>query len=85
VLGVRIGKVNGFGRKLDWKVGVEKDNKNQKLIKEEWICNLTDVVIERPKVDILENIKIAKNKNKKIVRVVEEMKKVGVKVLRRDK
>ena len=35
VLGVRIGKVDGLGRKLDWKVGVEKDNKNQKLIKEE--------------------------------------------------
>jgi len=42
-------------------------------------------VIKRPKVDILEKIKIARSKNKKVVRVVEEMKKMGVKVLRGDK
>jgi len=30
----------------------------------------------------LEKIKIARSKDKKVVRVVEEMKKVGVKVLR---
>jgi len=26
--------VNELSRRLDWKVGVEKDNKNKKLIKE---------------------------------------------------
>ena len=35
--------------------------------------------------DTIEKIKIARGKNNKIVRVVEEMKKIGVKVLRRDK
>jgi len=39
-------------------------------------------VIEGPKVDILEKIKIARSKNEEVVRVVKEMKKVGVKVLR---
>jgi len=39
-------------------------------------------MIEGSKVDILEKIKIARNKDKEIVRVVEEMKKAGVKVLR---
>jgi len=42
-------------------------------------------VIERPKVNILEKIKIAKSKDEEVVRVVEEIKKAGVKVLREDK
>jgi len=37
-----------------------------------------------PKVDIVEKIKKAKSKNKEVVRVVKEMKKVGVKVLQGD-
>ena len=54
VLGIKIGKTNGLSKKLDWKVGVEKDNENQKLIKEEWIHSLAEVVIKEPNVDILE-------------------------------
>ena len=42
-------------------------------------------MIEEPEVDILEKIKIARSKKKKVVRVVEEMKKIRVKVLREDK
>ena len=42
------------------------------------------VVIEGTEVDILEKIKIARSKDKEVVRVVEEMKKVGVKVLRKE-
>ena len=76
-----MGKVDGLSRRLDWKVDVEKDNENQTLIKEQWICSLAEVVIERPKVEILEIIKIARGKDEEIIRVVEEMKKVGVKVL----
>ena len=41
--------------------------------------------MEGPKVEILENIKIATEKDKEVVRVVEEMKKTGVKVLQEDK
>ena len=40
--------INGLSRRLDWKISVKKDNENQKLIKEEWIHNLTEVVIEKP-------------------------------------
>ena len=40
--------------------------------------------MKRPEVDIVENIKKAKCKNKEVVRVVEDMKKVGVKVLREE-
>ena len=42
-------------------------------------------MIEGSEVDILEKIKIARNKDKEVVRVVEEMKKMEVKVLRGDK
>ena len=77
-----MGKIDGLSKRLDWKVEVEKDNKNQKLIIEEWIHSLTEVVIEGPEVDILEEIKIAREKNERVVRVVEEIKKAEVKVLR---
>jgi len=78
-------KVDGLSRRLDWKVGVGKDNENQVLIKDNWICSLQEVVIEGPEVEILEKIKKARSKNKDIVRVVEEMKKANVKELRRNK
>jgi len=41
--------------------------------------------MEEPKVGILEKIKIARRKSKEVVRIVKEIKKVGVKVLRKDK
>jgi len=63
-------------------VEVENDNNNQVFIKNCWLHNLHKVVIEEPEVDIVEKIKKARGKNEKIVRVVEEMKKAGVKVVR---
>jgi len=74
-------KIDGLSRRLDWKVGVKNDNNNQTLIKKQWICTLAKVVIEEPEVDIVEKIRKAKSKNEEVVRVVEEMKKAGVKVL----
>jgi len=35
----------------------ENDNNNQTLIKEQWICSLAEVVIEEPKIEIVEKIK----------------------------
>ena len=58
VLGVRIGKADRLSRRLDWKVGTENDNENQKLIKR------------------------ARVKDKEVVKVVEEIKKMGVRNLR---
>ena len=49
-----MGKMDGLSRRLDWKVGVEKDNENQVFIKNNWICNLQEVVIEGPEVEMLE-------------------------------
>ena len=77
-----MGKADGLSRQSDWKVGVEKDNNNQVFIKDNWICNLEEVVIERPEVDIVEKIKKARSKDEELVRIVEKMKKARVKELR---
>ena len=53
----KIEKADGLSKRLDWKVEVKKDNKNQTLIKEQWIHSLAKVVIKRPEVDILKKIK----------------------------
>ena len=76
-----MGKTDGLSKRPDWKVGVEKDNKNQVFIKNYQICNLSKVVIEGLEVNILEKIKMARIKNEEVIRVVEEMKKTGVKKL----
>ena len=57
VPGTKIGKTDGLSRRPDWKVGTENDNNNQTLIKEQWIHSLAEVVIEGPKVEIVEKIK----------------------------
>jgi len=76
-----MGKVDKLSRRSDWKVSVEKDNKDQVFIKDNWICNLQEVVIEGLEVEMLEKIKKARSKNEDVVRVVEEIKKVKVKKL----
>ena len=81
VPGAKMGKVDGLSRRSDWKVGIEKDNEDQILIKDNWVCKLQEVVIEEPEVDIIEKIKKARSKVEDVVRVVEEMKKVEVKEL----
>jgi len=80
--GTKIEKADGLSRRLDWKIGVEKDNKKQIFIKNHWLYSLSEVVIKGPEVNILEEIKIARSKDKKVVRVVRKMKKTGVKMLR---
>ena len=81
VAGTKMGKADGLSRRADWKVGIDKDNENQVIIKDNWIHNMCEVVIEGPEVDILEKIKKARSKDKDVVRVVEEMKKARVREL----
>ena len=79
VPGTRMGKVDGLSRRPDWKVGTDKDNENQIIIKDNWLRKVEEVIIEGPEVDIIEKIKKARDKNEEVVRIVEEMKKVEVK------
>ena len=81
VPGTKIGKADRLSRQLDWKVEIKKNNKNQVFIKDCWLHNLYKVVIERLEVDIVEKIKKARSKDKEVVKVVEEMKKAGIKIL----
>ena len=74
-----MGKADGLSRRLDWKVDMDKDNENQIIIKDNWLCKLEEVIIEEPEVDITEKIKKARDKDEEVVKIVEEMKKVGVK------
>ena len=82
VLGTKMGKADGLSKRLDWKVGVDRNNENQIFIKDNWVCNLQEVVIEGLEVELLEKIKKARSKDEDVVRIVEDMKKVKVKELR---
>ena len=75
-------KTYKLSRRPDWKVGIENNNEKKKLIKKEWTYRLVKVVVERLEVEIIEKIKKTKGKNEEIVRVVEKIKKTGIKMLR---
>ena len=79
-----MGKADRLSRRPDWKVGVENNNCNQVFTKDHWIHNLYKVVVEELEVDIIEKIKEIRGKDKEVVRVVEEIKKAGVKNLKGD-
>jgi len=73
------GKADGLSRRPDWQERVEKDNKDQKLIKLEWVRRAETLV---EKGDLKERIKRAQEGDKKVVKVVEELKKARVKMLK---
>ena len=79
-----MGKTNGLSWQLDWKVGVENDNNNQVFIKDCQLHSLYKVVIDGPEVDIVEKIKKARSKDEEVVRIVENMKKTGIKMLQEE-
>ena len=84
VPGRRIGKADGLSRQSDWEIGVERDNKEQTLVKREWLeaqaAEVSEVVIDG--VDILDRIRRSEAKDDEVVKAVEEMKRAGVKMLR---
>jgi len=77
-----MGKADGLNRQPDWQKEVKKEKKNRMLVKKEWLETraVKEVVIEG--VDILDRIRKSKAVDDEIVKVVEEMKKANVKVLR---
>jgi len=79
-----MGKANRLSRRPDWQEEVGRKNKNRTLVKKEWLeaRMLEKVVIEG--VDILDRIRKSKAVDDEIVKVVEEMKKANVKVLRNE-
>jgi len=75
---------NGLSRQPDWQEGVEKENKDRMLLKKEWLevraVQLEEVIIDG--VDILDRIRKSKAVDNEVVRIVKEIKKAKVKVLR---
>jgi len=60
---------------------VEKDNEERVLLKPEWLdARMEEVIIEG--VDILKKIRKSEAKDNEVIKVVEEMKKAEVKILR---
>ena len=82
--GSKMGKADSLSRRLDWKVGIKKDNEDKTLVKPEQLevrkIEKVEVIIEE--VDLLEKVRWLKVKNNEVVKAVEEIKWARVKVLR---
>ena len=62
---------------------MERDNENQVMLKREWIeFRAMEQLVEGPEEEIVKKIKKARDKNEEVIKTVEEMKKVEVKMLR---
>ena len=72
-----------MSRRPDWEVGVERDNEDEMLVKPEWLevrrTEKVEVIVEE--VNLLEKVRQSKVKDDEVVKVVEEMKWTGVKML----
>jgi len=79
VPGKSMGKANRLSRRSNWQKGVEKDNKDQKLIKPEWIRGAKIMIKEG---DLKERIKRVQEGDERVVKTVEELKKAGIKTLK---
>ena len=82
----KMGKVDSLSRRPDWEVGVEKDNKDQRLVKPEWLevrkMEMVEIIVDG--VDLLGEVRKSKVKDDEVVKAVEEMKRAGVKILRNE-
>ena len=83
VLGSKIGKADSLSKRPDQEIGVERDNKNETLVKAEWLevrrTEKVKVIVDR--IDLLEKVQQFKVKDNEVVKAVEKMKQAGVKML----
>ena len=84
VLGSKMEKADSLSRRPDQEVGVERNNKDETLVKLEQLevrrTEEVEVIIEG--VDLLEKVRQSRVKYDEVVKVVEEMKWAEVKMLR---
>jgi len=84
VPGTKMGKADSLSRRPDWEVGVERDNKNETLVKKEWLENRrtekVEIIVDG--VDLLGEVKRSKVRDDEVVKAVEEIKKAEMKMLR---
>jgi len=85
VAGKSMGRADSLSKKVDWAKGVEKDNKNQVMVKEEWLeVRVMEQLIEGPEEEIIKRIKEVRDKDEEVIKLVEEMKRAGVKTIREE-
>jgi len=86
VPGSKMGKADSLSRRPDWEVGVDKDNEDKTLVKPGWLevrkTETVEIIVDG--IDLLEEVRKSKVKDDKVVKVVEEMKQAGVKMLRNE-
>jgi len=68
-----MGKVDRLSKRLDWQEGMDKNNKDQTLIKPKWVRGVETVIEEG---DLRERIKKAQERDEKVVKAVEELKRI---------
>ena len=80
-----MGRADSLSRRVDWIERVERDNENQIMLKEEQLeVRAIKQLIEGLEEEIVKRIKEARDKDEKVIKVVEEIKKAGVKTLRNE-
>jgi len=72
-------KADRLSKRPDWQEGVKKDNKDQMLIKPEWVRG-AEMLVEKG--NLRERIKKVQEGDKRVVKAVEELKKAGIKILK---
>ena len=82
-------RADSLSRRADWTEGVERDNKNQVMLKKKWLeiraMKKEHLLIERAEKEIIEKIKKSAAKDNEVIKSVEEIKKARVKLLRNEK
>jgi len=82
VPGTKMGKADSLSRRPDWKVGVERDNEDEMLVKKEWLENRrtekVEVIVEG--VDLLEKIRQSRVRDDEVVKAVEEIMLIQVQI-----
>ena len=76
VLGSKMRKADSLSRRPDWEIGVERDNKNETLVKAKWLeirqTKKVEIIVDR--VNLLAKVKQSKVKDDEVVKAVKEMK-----------
>ena len=86
IAGKSMRRADSLSKRVDWAEGVERDNKNQVMLKKKWLeVRTMKQLVEGLEKEIVKRIKEARDKDEEVIKVVEEMKKAGVKMLRNKK
>ena len=79
-----MGKADSLSRRLDWEIEVDKDNKNETLVKPKQLIvrRIEKIKIIVEGVNLLEKVRQSKVKDDEVIKVVKKIKWARVKILR---